>query len=282
LEGRLIPEPQRGHVLELLKALGPTGDAFVLAGAQAMKFAVANARATKDFDFILDVIALRSDSTSLASVLMKLGYRAVEGARNFQFEKAIPDSAEIVRLEFMGPDEHKRQGDFRVDVQDGVHARACTGGKIVLAESDLHAISGRLPNGTAVTENVRVTRPHALVMLKCLAVDERYRNIRGAAHARHDREEARIHAADIVAILSAQQDLVGFAEKFRIQFGLEPDLGGRIKKIVEDYFKDLNAPGLLVYEEFLVNSSEASSDRRTIGGELGRAKEVLEYLLTAK
>ncbi len=275
----MIPEPQRGHVLELLKALGPTGDAFVLAGAQAMKFAVANARATKDFDFILDVIALRSDSTSLASVLMKLGYRA--GARNFQFEKAIPDSAEIVRLEFMGPDEHKRQGDFRVDVQDGVHARACTGGKIVLAESDLHAISGRLPNGTAVTENVRVTRPHALVMLKCLAVDERYRNIRGAAHARHDREEARIHAADIVAILSAQQDLVGFAEKFRIQFGLEPDLGGRIKKIVEDYFKDLNAPGLLVYEEFLVNSSEASSDRRTIEGELGRAKEVLEHLLTA-
>ncbi len=67
-----------------------------------------------------------------------------------------------------------------------------------------------------------------------------------------------------------------------MQFGLEPDLGGRIKKIVEDYFKDLNAPGLLVYEEFLVNSSEASSDRRTIEGELGRAKEVLEYLLTAK
>jgi hypothetical protein len=148
LEGRLIPEPQRSHVLDLLRALGPTGDAFVLAGAQAMKFAVANARATKDFDFILDVIALRSDSTSLASVLMKLGYRAVEGARNFQFEKAIPDSAEIVRVEFMGPDEHKRQDDFRVDVQDGVHARACTGGRIVLAESDLHAISGRLPDGT--------------------------------------------------------------------------------------------------------------------------------------
>jgi hypothetical protein len=108
LEGRLIPEPQRGHVLDFLRALGPTGDAFVLAGAQAMKFAVANVRATKDFDFILDVIALRSDSTSLASVLMKLGYRAVKGARNFQFEKAIPDSAEIVRAEFMGPDEHKR------------------------------------------------------------------------------------------------------------------------------------------------------------------------------
>jgi hypothetical protein len=118
-------------------------------------------------------------------------------------------------------------------------------------------------------------------MLKCLALDERYRNIRGAAHAGHDREEARIHAADIVAILSAQEDLVGFSEKFRTQFGPEPDLGSRIKKIVEVYFKDLNAPGLLLYEEFLANSSEASSDRRTIEGELGRAKEVLKYLLTA-
>jgi hypothetical protein len=35
----------------------------------------------------------------------------------------MPDSAEIVRVEFMGPDEHKRQDDLRVDVQDGVHAR---------------------------------------------------------------------------------------------------------------------------------------------------------------
>ena len=117
-------------------------------------------------------------------------------------------------------------------------------------------------------------------MLKCLAADERYRNIRGAEHLRHDREEARIHAADIVAILSAQQDLAEFSQKFKTQFEPEPDLGNRIEKIVKDYFKDLNATGLLLYEEFLAESSEARSDRRTIEGELGRAKEVLKYLLT--
>jgi hypothetical protein len=33
----MIPEPQRTYVLELLKALGPAGDEFVVAGAQAMK-----------------------------------------------------------------------------------------------------------------------------------------------------------------------------------------------------------------------------------------------------
>jgi hypothetical protein len=280
LEGRLIPEPQRSNILELLKTLGPAADSFVLAGAQAMKFVVEKARATKDFDFILDVIALRSENTSLASMLEKLGYRVVEGAQNFQFEKNIPDSAEIVRVEFMGPAEHKRQNDFRVDVQDGIHARACTGGRIVLAESDLHSISGRLPDGSAATQNLRVTRPHALVMLKCLAMDERYRNIRGASHPRHDREEARVHATDIVAILSAQKNLGEFHEKFRSQFTVEPELGIRVGKIADDYFKSVDAPGLLLYEEFLVENTEAREDREQVDRELGRALGVLKFLTT--
>jgi hypothetical protein len=32
-------------------SLGPAADDFVIAGAQAMKFTVENARATKDIDF---------------------------------------------------------------------------------------------------------------------------------------------------------------------------------------------------------------------------------------
>jgi hypothetical protein len=53
----MIPEPQRTYGLELLAALGSAADDFVVAGPQAMKFAVAKARGTKDVDFILDVIA---------------------------------------------------------------------------------------------------------------------------------------------------------------------------------------------------------------------------------
>jgi len=276
----LIPEPQRSHILELLKSLGPAADAFVLAGAQAMKFVVEKARATKDFDFILDVVTLRSEKTNLASTLEKLGYRVVEGAQNFQFEKNIPDSAEVVRVEFMGPAEQQRQNDFRVDVQEGVHARACTGGRIVLAESDLQPLSGRLSDGSAVIQNLRVTRSHALVMLKCLAMDDRYRNIRGASHARHDRDEARVHATDIVAILSAQKNLGEFQEKFRSQFTVEPELGIRVGKIADDYFKSVDAPGLLLYEEFLVENTEAREDREQVERELGRALGVLKYLTT--
>jgi hypothetical protein len=67
----------------------------------------------------------------------------------------------------------KRPNDFRVDIQTGVHARACTGGSIALAQSDRHAITGNLPNGTPFTAQIRVTRPHALVMLKLLALTAR-------------------------------------------------------------------------------------------------------------
>jgi len=66
------------------------------------------------------------------------------------------------------------EGFFLVEILDGVHARACTGGSIALAESDTHSISGKLPDGTSHTAQVRVTRPHALIMLKLLALSDRY------------------------------------------------------------------------------------------------------------
>ncbi len=192
----MIPEPQLTYLLELLAALGAAADDFVIAGAQAMKFTVQKARGTKDTDFILDVVALRKEPLQLAKVLENLGYKPVPESRNFQFVKDIPGSNETMRIEFMAPEEFKRRADFRVEIQDGVHARACTGGSIALAESDVHTISGKLPNGTSHTAKVRVTRPHALVMLKLLALRDRYNNIRGAKEARHDREEAQTHAAD--------------------------------------------------------------------------------------
>ena len=66
----------------------------------------------------------------------------------------------------MAPEEFKRPTDFRVDVQQGIHARGCTGGSIALAESDEYPLEGRLPDGKPYAAKVRVTRPHALVMLK--------------------------------------------------------------------------------------------------------------------
>jgi len=70
----------------------------------------------------------------------------------------------------MAPEELRRRNDFRVEVQEGVHARACTGGSIALAESENHALQGTLPNDEAFSTYVRVTTPHALVMLKLLAL----------------------------------------------------------------------------------------------------------------
>ncbi|HET8924123.1 MAG TPA: hypothetical protein VFN26_14135 [Candidatus Acidoferrum sp.] len=260
----MIPEPQKTYVLELLAALGSAADDFVVAGAQAMKFSVEKARGTKDVDFILNVIALRKDPLDLAKVLENLGYKPVPESRNFQFEKPIPDSTETMRIEFMAPDEFKRRHDFRVDIQEGVHARACTGGSIALEQSDPHTISGKLPNGTPFSGQIRVTRPHALVMLKLLALRDRYNNLRGAKETRHDREEAQTHASDIVAILRAVPDMPKFNAEFIGQFHAYPALGLHVLWILLEFFLNTTSPGLLVYSEHVAANLPEERDAPTI------------------
>lgn len=261
MESRLIPEPQRTYLLELLNALGPAAEDFIVAGAQAIKFVVVQARATKDVDFVLNVLALRKAPLQLAEVLAKLGYTPVPESRNFQFEKPILGSTEKMRIEFMAPEEYKREKDFRVEIQEGVHARGCTGGSIAVAQSDLRPVSGRLPNGDEYTAQVRVTQPHALVMLKLLALADRYSNIRGPKEARHDREEAQTHAADIVIIVRAIPGDARFNSLFVTQFLSEPLLGIHVLRILLDFFRNVTSPGLIVYTEYL--AANLSTDRAT-------------------
>jgi hypothetical protein len=60
----------------------------------------------------------------------------------------------------MAPEEFKRDKDLRVDIEDGIHARFCMGVTIAIAESSVHRLSGKLPDGAAFTADVRVTKPH--------------------------------------------------------------------------------------------------------------------------
>jgi hypothetical protein len=261
MEGRVIPEPQLTYLLEFLHALGTAAQDFVVAGAQAMKFAVEVARGTKDFDFLLNVVALRMESLQLAQVFENLGYTPVPESHNFQFEKPIPGSAEKMRIEFMAPEEYKREKDFRVDIQNGVHARACAGGSIALVQSDLHTISGKLPNGDNSTIQVRVTPSHALVMLKLLALADRYSNIRRPKEARHDREEAQTHSADIVALVRSTPGIARFNNLFVAQFLQEPLLGIHVLRLLSDFFREVTSPGLIVYTEYL--AANLPADRAT-------------------
>src|SRR5664279_1575226 len=134
---------------------------------------------------------------------------------------------------------------------------------IAIAESETHQLVGRLPDGLEFTSSLRVTKPHALVMLKLLALDDRYRNIRGPAEARHDRQESRTHAADILAIVSAQTNPAQFKEAFQRQFEADPPLGVRESRVLCEYFSESTSPGLLlVYEEFLVADRPLDRDAR--------------------
>lgn len=265
-------------MLELLIALGTAAENFVLAGAQALRFHNPKARPTRDFDFVLNALALRNTEIELARILEALEYRPLPEARLFQFAKSIPNSPEVMRIEFMAPAELKRQNDFRVDVQQRVHARACDGGTIVIAESDPWEISGLTPDGTQASASVRVTRPTALVMMKLLALRDRYQNLRGLRQRDHDREEARTHATDVIDILRAQTDIKEFRKSFLSQFGQERDLKERIVEIVRDYFGDENKPGVLLYEEQL-KLSDQEIPRESLQRELQRAQRLTIALL---
>jgi hypothetical protein len=279
----MIPEPQRTYLLELLTTLGPAADEFVLVGGQALKFVLAGARATKDFDFLLDAIALRENPASVAEKLIALNYTVVPESRNFQFQKPIPGTKEIMRVEFMAPHELKRGNDFRVTIEKGLHARECLGGSIALQESDLHEVKGQLPDGTPARANLRVTRGNALVLLKLLALDDRYRNVRGPEQAEHDRDEARVHASDIISILNATVDIVAFREAFYSQFAEDAALGIGVTDHLRNYFKEDTSPGMLLYEESL--RAGAPTDRSTrsqLADELQRALRMMAGIVPSE
>jgi hypothetical protein len=273
----MIPEPQRTYLLELLAALGPAAEGLILVGGQAARFMVTKPRATRDLDFVLNVALLRGSATSLASVLENLGYSPVDNARNFQFEKPIPGADQDMRVEFLAPAEFSRKNEIRVDVQEGIHGRASVGGSIVVAETEEHEIAGSLPDRTPAKSWIRITRPHALTMLKLIAMDERYRNTRGSERREHDREEARTHASDVIAILSARPDMREFRDRFAMQFGKEPELKTRIYEIIRSYFGEQGSPGLVLYSEALIRE-DAGPSVRDLSSELRRAQRLVSFL----
>lgn len=277
----MIKEPQKAYLLELLSELGDLGNDFVLAGGQAMHFMLNKARPTKDFDFVLDVYSLREKSRKVADLLSKLGYTVDPKARNFQFAKQIPNSNEVMRIEFLGCEENRKSKDKRVKIQDGLHARDCDGADIVLRESFNELLRGNLPSGISVEANIRIIQPQALVMLKLLAMDDRYWNIRGPKEARHDREEAIIHAGDIVSIIHANIGKGDFPVLFWRQFGPQQDLKRRSIDILRKYFENIGSVGIQLYTEY-VHTENPAIDRDEAQALVNKAIREVRALITSK
>jgi len=251
----MINEPQLTYLLELLNALGEMSDNFVLAGARAIGFNVNQARHTKDFDFILNVVVLSKSSASISKILSNLGYKHDEASKYFQFTKIIPGSDEPMRIEFMASDIGVKPKEIRVNVQEKIHAHACTGAEIALQESHVKILEGHLPDGETVKTSIRVVKPNALLMLKLFAMDDRFKNIRGPREFRHDRDEARIHSSDIVTLVRYNIQKPDFNNLFWSQFKERESLKNRISDIISGYFKELNNPGIQLYREFLLEQT---------------------------
>jgi hypothetical protein len=229
----------------------------------------------------LNVIALRAEPLQLEAVLKRLGYSAIAGARNFQFEKTIPNSKETMRIEFMAPEEFKRAADFRVGVQKGIHARACTGGTIALAESDEYPLEGRLPDGESYAAKVFVTGPHALVMFKLLALFDRYHNIR--ARRKHGTIARKRRRMQRTLWRSSKRARTGQSSGGRSVWGTVWRGRGIGQTRLTDSERFLSrpiAPGYLLYEEYLAATLPAGATTQVeIRHETALAHRTLQKLL---
>jgi len=251
MEKQIIEFPQLVYLIEFFQELGKEADNFILIGGQAMRFHLSNPRNTKDFDFVLNINALRKTNLKIFDVLKKLGYRAIPKSKNFQFYKIIPNSSEIMRLEFLASEKEKRHKDIRVSIQKSIHARSCIGAEIALKEYDYHSISLPSPDEMHKGIIINVARPIVIVMLKLIAMDDRYNNIRGPEDAEHDRNEARINASDIMIIIHSYIKDPDFKKAFWNQFGDENKLKNRILDIISSYYAGIDSPGIQLYAEYL-------------------------------
>jgi hypothetical protein len=83
-----------------------------------------------------------------------------------------------------------------------------------------------------------------------------------------------------VAIVKARPDLTEFKRQFEGQFGADPELGNRAKGILHDFFRDVAAPGYLLYEEYLAASLPAGrAPQAVIREESALAHRILQRIL---
>jgi hypothetical protein len=147
----------------------------------------------------------------------------------------------------------------------------------------LHDVHGTLPDGKPARVKLRVTRPNALVLLKLLALDDRYRNLRGPEHAQHDRDEAIVHASDIIVILNAVVDITALRQAFYGQFAEDVELGIRATDHLRTYFREDASPGMLLYEESLRAGAPIDRDSRAqLADEFLRAARMMAEIVSSE
>ena len=81
-------------------------------------------------------------------------------------------------------------------------------------------------------------------------------------------------------IIKARPDLAEFQRHFAEQFEVDPELGSRVNKILSDLFREVTAPGYLLYEEYLAATLPTGREtQREIREESALAHRSLQRIL---
>lgn len=283
------------HLLDLLYATRADDTRFILAGglglwlkreevirrvrggAQTLREALPEARATKDMDMFvdLDIFATREREARLRDVLEhELGYKPVKNF--FQFSKTLPQASseqglEIwIKLDLMGraPDVNdpaigrSRGFEYRLGTKlkrpgsDAIHLYRTREAFAVDASPQELPIKGHRSSGEPYETTVQVPHPFASLMMKI-----------GAAldHARTPIEQRKRrggkHAYDVYLILAMMlehewEEVREFTRRFAEEAEYQ-----RLKGVLDELFESEAAQGCL---DVMVTHRESGGDVRDL------------------
>ena len=210
-------------------------------------------RSTNDLDLFLrpELLINSAKLNPLADAIDKLGYKAVQGAENYQFVKPGPEGIEAGSLKIdilTGPQRFFNGTKVKADARRarprpsvGIHAHPVDEAPTLESGVLPVLLEGELSSGDPWSCEVFLPHPYTFSMMKLFAFKDRFED--------PDKEYGRYHALDLYMILATttEQEWESALE-LRDQQDCEP-IVEEAGQLVSEYFSTLDRLGMIRIRE---------------------------------
>jgi hypothetical protein len=210
-------------------------------------------RSTNDLDLFLrpELLIESARIKPLAEAILRLGYKAIPGAENYQFKKPGPGGGDEggIKLDFLtGPQSYFHGTRVKTDSRRakptpsvGIHAHpmdeapTCEEGLLALT------LEGKLSSGEPWHAEIFLPHPYTFLMMKLFAFRDRFEDA--------NKEFGRYHALDLYTILATTtEEEWGYSLELRDRYRDQPSVK-EAGSIVSQYFSDSSHMGIVRMKE---------------------------------
>lgn len=222
-------------------------------GVQTLFHEWPEARSTNDLDlFLRPELLIDSEKLKpLSEAIVKLGYRAVPGAENYQFVKQDLGDGQTgdIKIDFLtGPESRFRETSVRVDARRarpnpsvGIHAHPANEASTLEEGLLQKTLRGTLRSGRPWEAEIYLPHPYTFLMMKLFAFKDR--------HEDENKEFGRYHALDMYTILATTMEMEwDKALEFRDRYKNEPCIK-EAGQLIMKYFSALDRLGMIRLRE---------------------------------